>query len=269
MRFRIASIAGLSLAWSAAAAQNAPAWRALEPGLDLARPAAAKGEAPGDGLVTILRADPARFRMVLHMARFEGERGRTAKAWAREKGMLAATNAGLYQADHSTNVGQMVDGRRVNNPKLNEYGMVLAFNPVSPRDPAVAIVDRRCGGDAPLARYATRIQNLRFLDCRGRPVWRGRVQPWSIAVFALDTRGRMLFVYTQTPHTAPAFAELLLSLRIDARTAIYLEGGSPSQFFLDAGGTTLDLGPLCGSAGCAREPLEPRAIPNVIGIVRR
>jgi hypothetical protein len=100
-------------------------------------------------------------------------------------------------------------------------------------------------------------------------VWRGRVQPWSIAVFALDARGRMLFVYTQTPHTAPAFAQLLTRIGIEARTAIYLEGGSPSQFFLDAGGTTLDLGPLCGSAGCAREPLAPRPIPNVIGILRR
>jgi hypothetical protein len=226
------------------------------------------GNVPGDGVVTVLRADPARFKPVLVMARFEGGRNRSVSEWARAKGLVFAVNAGLYQADETTSVGLLRDGPRINNPRFNAYRSVLGFTARAGAAPA-RLFDRSCESDAAIRAYETLIQGLRLIDCRGRPAWRGRDMPFSMAVAAEDGQGRLLFIHTLTPHTPGDFAALLLRLPLGVRRAMYLEGGRPLGFHVSAGGTTLDLGGQCGSTGCAPVPYAPRPVPNVIGLVRR
>ncbi len=244
-------------------------WQTLEPGLDLARVAAVTNPEAGDGVVTIVRADLKRFRLVLHMARFEDEKSRTAAGWARDKALVAAVNAGLYQQDHSTAVGLLVDGRRVNNPKLNDYRSVLAFNPESGDAPAAALIDRGCERDADLKRYATLVQNIRVIDCRRRVTWRGTLRSVSLGILGLDGAGRVIVAFSASPHRTDDFAKLLLRLPLDLRRAQYLEGGRPAQLYVSAGGTTVSLNGLCGSLGCIGRAGDAPAIPNVIGLSRR
>jgi uncharacterized protein YigE (DUF2233 family) len=260
----------LAVAVAQATAQaEAFRWTSLEPGLDLARVQATIQRDIGDGLITILRADPKRLRLVIHMARAEGDRNRTAAEWAREKNLAVAINAGLYQQDHSTAVGMLVDGSRVNNPKLNAYRSVLAFNPHNPTSRPVSLIDRGCEKDDQLKAYASLVQNLRVIDCRRRVTWRGNLREVSLGLLGLDGAGRVLIAFSQSPHRTDAFAKLLLGLPIDLRRAQYLEGGRPAQLYVNAGGTTLDLNGLCGSLGCIGRAGDAPAIPNVVGIARR
>ncbi len=92
----------------------------------------------------------------------------------------------------------------------------------------------------------------------------------SLAVLGLDGNGRMIFAFTQSPHTASAFARLLLRWPLDLRRAQYLEGGRPAQMYLEAGGVTLHLNGLCGGTlGCIGVTGAAPDIPNVIGVSKR
>jgi uncharacterized protein YigE (DUF2233 family) len=264
-------VAGLALLLATAPDAGAQefAWKTLEPGLDLARVKAVEKPDTGDGLVTILRADPKRYRLTLAMAKFEGGKNRTAADWVKEKNLVAAVNAGLYQDDYSTAVGRLAEGSRVNNPKLNHYRSVLAFNPQAAEAPPVALIDRACEGDAPLRRYTAQVQNIRLVDCRRRVTWNGTLRSVSLGILGLDGAGRILVAFSQSPHRTDEFAKLLLRLPLDLRRAQYLEGGRPAQLHVSAGSETVSLNGLCGSLGCLGRHGDAPAIPNVIGLARR
>lgn len=261
----LAAIAGLC----GGAARAEIAWKTLEPGLDLARPRAPGTHRVGDGLVTLVRFDPRQMRIVLAMAKFEGEKTRTAGEWAREKKLLFAVNAGLYQGDEITNVGLMRDRRQINNPKLNHYRSVFAWNPRGVPDP-VLMWDRSCEQNSAFQRYESLVQNIRLIDCKRKVTWPNAEKSVSLAVLAIDGDGRIIVAYSQSPHTAGGFARLLLRWPLDIRRAQYLEGGRPSQLYLDAGGVKIDINGLCGGTlGCIGITGNAPAIPNVLGVVKR
>ncbi len=246
-------------------------WRPLDPGLELAQIKAPGTPRAGDGLVTLVRIDPAKTKLALAMAKFEGEKRRTAAEWAREKRFSLAVNAGLYQEDHLTNVGLMRDGRRVNNPKVNHYRSVFAFNPRS-RDAEgpFQLWDKVCDKDNEFRRFDTLVQNIRLIDCRKRVTWPASEKDVSLAVLGADGENRLIVAFSQSPHTAGAFARMLLRWPLDLRRAQYLEGGRPAQLYLEAGGVKLDLNGLCGGTlGCIGISGVAPEIPNVIGVMRR
>lgn len=254
----------------APAARAEIAWRPLEPGLELAQVKAPGRHRTGDGLVTLVRIDPATARLALAMAKFEGGRPRTAAEWAREKRWSFAVNAGLYQEDRLTNVGLMRDGRRVNNPRLNHYRSVFAFNPRGGEGAPFLFWDKICDKDNAFRRFDTQIQNIRLVDCRKRVTWPASEKDVSLAVLGADGRDRLIVAFTQSPHTAGGFARLLLRWPLDLRRAQYLEGGRPAQLYLDSGGVTLNLNGLCGGTlGCIGVSGVAPDIPNVIGVAKR
>ncbi|HEY7610724.1 MAG TPA: hypothetical protein VIF14_15960 [Alphaproteobacteria bacterium] len=245
-------------------------WRPLEAGLELAQVKAPGEHRTGDGLVTLVRIDPAKVRLALAMAKFEGDKQRTAAEWSRTKRLALAVNAGLYQEDRLTNVGLMRDGRKVNNPKFNHYRSVFAFNPRRGIEAPFQLWDKVCDKDNEFRRYDTQIQNIRLIDCRRRVTWPRSEKGVSLAVLGADGRDRLIVAFTQSPHTAGGFARLLLRWPIDLRRAQYLEGGRPAQLYLEAGGVTLNLNGLCGGTlGCIGVSGVAPEIPNVIGVVRR
>lgn len=245
-------------------------WRPLAPGLEFARAQAPGQHRAGDGRVTLVRIDPAKAKLALAMARFEGDKPRTAAAWARAKRFAFAVNAGLYQQDHLTNVGLMRDGRKVNNPKLNHYRSVFAFNPRRGTEEPFLLWDKICDQQAALRRYETLVQNIRLIDCRKRVTWPASEREVSLAVLGADGADRLVVAFSQSPHTAGGFARLLLRWPLDLRRAQYLEGGRPAQLYLEAGGAELDLNGLCGGTlGCIGVSGAAPEIPNVIGVVRK
>ena len=262
-----------AVALIAFAANNACAeivWRPLDPGLELAQPRAPGEHRTGDGLVTLVRIDPAKAKLVLAMAKFEGDKRRTAAEWARDKRLSFAVNAGLYQEDHLSNVGLMRDGRRVNNPKFNHYRSVFAFNPRGGAEGPFQLWDKVCDKDNEFRRFDTQIQNLRLIDCRKRVTWPASEKDVSLAVLGADGQDRLVVAFTQSPHTAGAFARLLLRWPLDFRRAQYLEGGRPAQLYLEAGGVTLNLNGLCGGTlGCIGVSGVAPDIPNVIGVAKK
>lgn len=267
---RFALIAAVSAAAAAASARAEIVWRPLEDGLELAQPRAPGQHRTGDGLVTLVRIDPAKARLALAMAKFEGNTQRTARAWAREKGWSFAVNAGLYREDHITNVGLMRDGRRVNNPRLNHYRSVFAFNPRGGAGAPFLLWDKVCDKANDFRRYETLIQNIRLVDCRKRVTWPASDKDVSLAVLAADGRDRLIVAFSQSPHTAGGFARLLLRWPLDLRRAQYLEGGRPAQLYLEAGGVTLNLNGLCGGTlGCIGVSGVAPDIPNVIGVAKK
>ncbi len=270
VRRLIASVAVLAI-WlvSTVDTKAAIVWRAIEPGLALARVAAPIKSTDGDSIITMVRIDPKRFQLRLATARAHGEKTQTTADWAKQLGFVAAINAGMYLKDYSTSVGYMRDGRRVINPRLNAFRAVLAFNRRSRRAPPVFIIDRTC---APFKkyrrRYATFIQSIRMIGCRGRNLWKPSTKAWSIAAIATDSRGRVLLIHCASPYSVHRFIAMLQGLKIGIKRAMYLDGGSPASLFVGAGGVKLNLYGTHGSSGPTTFP-APRSIPNVIGIVRR
>jgi uncharacterized protein YigE (DUF2233 family) len=270
---RTAGFAAIGIvAFAAAVRAEAVRWRQLERGLELAELAAPLKSPAGDSIITVLRVDPARFALKLVTVSEFGGDSKPAHDWARQFGFLAATNAGLYQADHRTAVGLMRNGRHINNPGFKRsYNTVLAFNPRSARVPPVQIIDTRCQNFRRIARrYATLIQSIRMIGCRGRVVWKQDTRRWSIAAVAMDRRQRVLFTFTRSPYTVHDFATMLRRLPLRVRGAMYLEGGPPATLFVDAGGVRFEK---VGSHGSSTfegfENASARPLPFVIGVVRR
>jgi hypothetical protein len=240
-----------------------PAWRLLEPGLELGSFAAGDGS-PISSL-HVLRIDPARFalRLLCASAPDQGE-PRTARGWCAAAGLVAAVNAGMYQQDLRTSVGLMRTRRHVNNPRRSRQRAVLAFDPLEDGLPPLRILDLECDDFAAEAgRWGTLVQSIRMLSCRGTNVWRNDAGRWNAALAGIDIQGRLLLIYAAVPVGMRGLIDTLVALPLDLQRVLYLEGGPPAQLYVHSGDFEFDL---AGPAGL-RAPAAP--IPNVLGVVRR
>jgi uncharacterized protein YigE (DUF2233 family) len=246
-----------------------PAWERLEPGLEFAA-FRSRLAAAGDRLIRVLRIDPARYRLRLLNASAEpGGHPRTVREWVERNHLTAAINASMYQADMRSSVSLMQTRGHVNNPRLSKDKAVLAFDPLEAGLPPVQIIDRECQ-DFPALRdhYATLVQSIRMISCDGRNVWEPRQGAWSTAAIGIDKLGRILFIHARAPHTTHDLIEVLLELPIEMKNAMYVEGGSEAQMFVQAGGRSLEF------AGSLEDPDDTSParlvwpIPNAVGIER-
>lgn len=242
------------------------AWQRLEEGLEFGEFELPVGS-PGGPTLHVLRIDPARYELKLFMASAEPDgQPRSAAAWVREKALIAAINAGLYQQDGRTSVSLMRSREHVNNGHVAAaHQAVLAFDPADPQLPLVQIIDREHQPlDVFMTRYGSLVQGIRMIALDRRNVWRQQEQRHDTAAIAVDEFGRALLLYNDAPMTTHDLVEGLLRLPLDLRNAMYLEGGPKAQLFLDAGGRRLTFGGLGGDGGADAVP-----IPNVIGIAHR
>jgi hypothetical protein len=175
----------------------------------------------------------------------------------------------MYQADMRSSVSLMLTRGHVNNPRLSKDKAVLAFDPLEAGLPPVQIIDRECQDFAALRdHYATLVQSIRMISCDGRNVWEPRQGAWSSAAIGIDKSGRILFIHARAPHTTHDLIEVLLELPIDLKNAMYVEGGSEAQMFVQAGGKSLEFS---GSLEDQDDTLPAHfvwPIPNAVGIER-
>jgi hypothetical protein len=108
-----------------------------------------------------------------------------------------------------------------------------------------------------LGYYGTVIQNLRLIKRPGINVWSQRQEYWSEAALAEDKKGRILFLFSETPVTMHDFNEILLSSGLEIIAAQHLEGNAPAQFYLKTGETEINLSGGNGGGW---------PLPNIIGI---
>jgi hypothetical protein len=243
------------------------AWRTLQPGAELA---VVSPPAASSGPLYVVRVDAGRAKVDVALASEEKVPGRTAAEWCRRAGLAVAINAGMFQSDHRSNVGYLRHGRHLNNKRWNAYRSVLAVNPKGSVPPAVLWLDRDSSQTDPrLAEYEIVVQNLRLIARKRRNVWSPSAKRWSEAALAVDSQGRLLFLFSRAPYAMRDFNAMLLRLPLDVVAAMHLEGGPEASLSIHAGGIDLDL---AGSYETGFFPDDSNdrqwPLPNVLGIRR-
>jgi len=266
---RAGLVAFLLLASPVAGATENP-WVAFGGGLELGRfPLAGQGSPPAQ--VQVLRVDPRRWELTLHGLPSSESGGYTAREWSRREGLVAAINAGMYQADYRTHSGYMRADGTVFSRGTNGYLSAAAFDPVDPKDPPFRMFDLDVDSlAAVLPRYRRIVQNLRLVKRPGENRWSPQDRRWSEAALGEDTEGRALLIFCGTPLPLDRLIEALLALPLGLVAAQHLEGGAQAQFFVAAGGQTIEL--VGGDEGAFPAPYPNRPawpIPNVIGVRSR
>jgi hypothetical protein len=197
---------------------------------------------------------------------------RTLAGWCEDFRLTAATNAGMFLKDYSTNVGYLRNGAHVQNKRWNKkYKSVLAFDPRENGIPPAIMVDLDDPGAVKrLEGYRAVIQNLRLIKGSGINVWERSEKRWSEAAVGMDHEGRLLFVYCATPFSMWEFNERIKSLGLGVARLMHMEGGPVAGLSIRAREFAVDLAggfdPLSGSSeiGAGQWP-----IPNVIGVQPR
>jgi hypothetical protein len=253
---------------AAALAAAAPSpFAVLEPGLELALLPGPPAD-DGDGLIAVVRIDPARFRIELLNASGPGEgQPRSVRDWAFRAGASAAINASLYQEDWRTAVGLMRSRHHVNHTRLSKDRAVLAFDPLQPGAAPVRIIDRDCedletSGKA----YAGLVQSIRMVSCQRKGVWAPSERRFSSAAIGTDGAGRLLFIHARSPWPVHQLVSALLAAPIDLRQAMYVEGGPEAQLYVRGGGTELTR---VGASELGLSLPAHLPVPNVLAAVRR
>jgi len=244
-------------------------WTPLAGGVEYTTQKISDGPVANDGILHLVRIDPMRATLRLLMASALGKRQRTAQQWCTEFGMIAVINAGMFQADHLTHVGYMRSGHYINNARwAKEYNSILLFDPVRPGIPIAQIEDSAADVSSIRQDYATVIQNIRLIKGEGVNVWKERPRKWSEAAIAIDGKGRILFLFVRSPLSMHDFNAKILTLPLDIKRAMHLEGGPEASLSICTSSTRLDLaGSLETGLLENSGDLGQWTIPNVIGVV--
>jgi hypothetical protein len=246
-------------------------WKRVDEGLFFREFDAPRKSKIEDSKITVVKINPKVYSFRLFSASEHGRVRMTAKKWCEKYDLSCAVNAGMYQKDGITNVGYMKNFNHLNNARLaNAYKAVLAFNPVDSTVPDIQIIDLNCQDFQSLqSKYQTLIQNIRMISCRQENVWSKQDKMFGMAVFGIDKSGNALLIFTESPYSGHDFINILLSLPISIHNAMYLEGGPEANLYFSTHEVQFEKigrhGPDNGSDTFA----VPRAVPNVIGIVKR
>jgi uncharacterized protein YigE (DUF2233 family) len=248
-----------------------PTWKDLDPGLAMAQFDGAAQEQGIHYRITVLRIDPAGFTLKLLCAKEYDRQRYTTREWSRQHGLIAAVNAGMYQQDGLTHVGFMKNFKHLNNRRVSKDNAILAFNPITSDLPEVQLIDRECQDFQSLSsKYQTLIQGIRMISCDRRNVWSPQSDRWSTAAIGMDENGRVLFLFGQTPLSVHDFINILLSLPLGIKNAMYLEGGPQASLYVSVNGVEVEK---TGNLESALDDSDAFRIvfqvPNVIGVVRK
>ena len=244
-----------------------PVWETVAPGVEIARAQGKWKTNIGDSDIWILRADPAETEFVIHSAKQDGS-PRTAQAWCEDKHLIAAINAGMYQADHATNLGFMKLGDFVNQSRISNDKMFIAFGPRDPALPPARMIDTDCHEwEIMIEQYNYVSQSIRMMDCQMGNRWSRQEKYWSVASAGVDREGRLLLFHSRSPWAMHDFVDMVLDMGLGLLGMIYLEGGPEASLFIHGSDSTYSR---IGSyeTGFFESDDNDRfwPIPNVIGV---
>jgi uncharacterized protein YigE (DUF2233 family) len=254
-------LASIGLA-APAYAQTNITWRVLSPGLDHAT--ARVQSAIGDRRLDVLRIDPARNRFTMLIAAATNAAPRSARRWANENGLIAATNAGMFRANRLP-VGYCKANGRVLQPTLSADRSIFTFD-----DNNARLLDLSCDAFDPTA-HENAIQSIRMISCEGRNVWRQQPRIWSTACIAEDGAGKILFLHARSPLSVHDFINAIRRLPLGITRAMYLEGGPEATLYARAANG--DVIERFGSFETGFNENDDNNVawplPNIIGVVPR
>ena len=226
----------------------------------------------GDGIIHIVRIDPAKAKLKLFLASEYGKKSLTTAQWCKEFNLVSAINAGMYHKDLITNVGYLRNGSHIQNKRWNsKYKSALAFDPKKAGIPPAILVDL----DEPdtiksLSDYNAVVQNLRLVKGNGVNVWAKQDKKWSETAVGMDRDGRVLFLFCRSPLTMSDFNEIVRSLGLGVMRMMHVEGGPVASLSIRSPGITLDLAGSYQTIIQADDMnKEQWPIPNIIGVQTR
>ncbi len=252
--------------------KNSPYWVHLENGLDFGAFPASQKSIVGDSLIRVLRIDPEFFKFKLLNASAQAIPKRySTKGWAKRFNLVAAINASMYQADRIKSVSLMKTVGHINNKWFSKDRTLLAFDPKDSTLPKVQILDRDCQNVPKLRKnYQTLIQSIRMISCDGKNVWENKNKIWSTSAIGMDSQGNILFIHSRSPYSTHDLIEILLKLPINIKRAMYVEGGSEAQMYINSKGTEYQfVGSYSTRSNETNANTIAWPIPNVVGIVRK
>lgn len=239
-----------------------PTWVRVAPGVEYARFLLEAAPRSGDGFAHVVRIDSTVAKLDLALASQHGGTLRTAREWCDDEKLSVAINAGMYDTDYVSNVGYLRRGTHLNNGHWSsKYHSVLMLS-----KKGAVLFDRDVTPVVDTSKAEGVVQNLRLLKGAGESVWKPNGTAWSEALIADDAKGRVLFVFVQTPFEMAALNEKLLGLGLELRHAMHVEGGPEASLSIHSRAVTVDL-----AGGPRRSEFHPEdtsqwRIPNVIGV---
>ncbi len=220
--------------------------------------------------ITVVKIDPRNYSFRLLCASEYGKEKLTAREWTAKHHLAAAINAGMFQEDGFTSVGFMKNFNHVNNPRVSRANSVLAFNPTEENIPSVQLIDRECQNFNELRpKYQSFVQSIRMISCEQQNVWSQQNAKWNTAAVGMDTDGNILFLFGRTAHSVHDFVEILLSLPLSLKGAMYLEGGSQASLYLATPKMTVERNGVWDGFEENNSLQFALPIPNVIGIAKK
>jgi len=259
-------VTNLSLAWEYG-------WTHHDDGLSTGRFDLGDTHNSKDSTLFVIRFDPENWELkALSITEQKLEKNLSVREWARQYGMVATINAGMYDVDRKTHIGYFQTSDHKNNGRLHsKYKSVIAFNPVG-KSPAAQMFDLDVISLEKIEKsYSSIIQNERLIKKPGENRWsRGGKTWWSEAALGEDKDGRILFLYTQASFKMYDLNNRLLELPLDLVSAQHLEGGLPAQIYFNYEDVEIEFH-SGHEVDFSREknPVTGLGIPNVIGIKKK
>lgn len=252
--------------------QASEQWRSLAVGIEYGAFPIKPLPEIGDGIIHIVRLDPARVTLKLFLASEYDHKSRTAAQWSKEFNLVSAINAGMYQKDLMTNVGYLRNGSHIQNKRWNsQYKSALAFDPKTDGIPPAILIDL----DEPdatkgLSDYNAVVQNLRLLKGSGLNVWAKQDKKWSEAAVGMDGDGRVLFLFCRSPLAMSDFNEIINSLGLGLIRMMHMEGGPLASLSIRTPAMTLDAAGSYETRIKTDDTYQDQwPIPNIIGVQAR
>jgi len=248
-------------------AEESP-WKTLEPGFALAHftPDIAGLYAAS---IVALRLDPEAVEFVLLSASQTGGAA-SLSGWADAHNLAAAINASMYLPDGITSTGYMRNGESLNNARImTNFGAFFVAGRRGGGKPSAALLDRTMDDwEAALPLYDIVVQNYRLISADGRMLWTPGGPSYAAAAIGQDTHGNILFIHSREPMSGEDFGNLLLTLPLDLRMVMYVEGGTQASMLVRAGDVNkVWMGRHMAdflTSGNKNAPL-----PNVLGVRRK
>lgn len=231
-------------------------------------PAAPAPSTPAQGQddkLVIVKIDPKYWEFDLFAASLDPP-SRSLSQWAKDKGLVAAINAGMYLQDNLTHTGYLRIGEHLNNSRTgSRLGAFFVSRPKVKTSSPVNILEKGHPNlEARLKEYEHVIQNFRFFDSKGRNLWGKNTQKNSIALVGRERKSaKILFILCQRPLSSARLGELVKEAGLELGTTMYVEGGSKAGLLLQPPGSEARI--WNGRQSIVGRG-EAQPLPNIIGV---
>ena len=227
--------------------------------------------------IIIIKINPNFYNINLFSADQYKHENLTVKEWSNKYGLIISVNSGMFQEDYKTNVGYMKQFSYINNPHINNYQSIAAFNPKDSTKAKFKIYDvEKNNGKLDkrkikkiISNYNSIIQNLRLIKRPAENRWIQQEEKWSEIALGEDIDGNMLIIFCRSPFSMHDLNNILLELPIKIMCSQHLEGGPEASLYLKYKDIELVYSGGYENSFLNETNLGLWRIPNIIGITKK